>query len=210
MARTLDAKCKVCRRAGVKLFLKGERCFTPKCAIVKRNYPPGAQGAKKGKSRLTGYGTQLREKQKAKQHYRVSETQFRRYFDTSVRRIGNTGDNMIQLLEMRLDNVVFRLGWAKSHDHARQLVSHGHLLVNGKKVNIPSYQVEVGSTLAISGKAIQDPHFKDMIAKLEKVEAPGWLFGERTKFEGKVVAKPTLEETAPLFDMKSIIEFYSR
>ncbi len=210
MARLLDSKCSVCRRAGVKLFLKGERCYTSKCGIVKRNYPPGVAGAKQGKPRLTSFGTQLREKQKAKNYYRVSETQFRHYFEKAVRKVGNTAETMVQMLELRLDNVIHQIGWANSHDQARQFVSHGLVRVNGKKVNIPSYQLSVGDVLTLADKTKEYPLVKDLLVKLEKREVPGWLFTERNKFEGKVVAVPALEEIAPLFDTKSIIEFYSR
>ena len=210
MARLLEAKCHVCRRAGVKLFLKGDRCYTSKCAIVKRNYPPGVAGAKQAKPRLTSYGTQLREKQKAKNFYRVSETQFRHYFEKAVRKIGNTADNMLMMLEMRLDNVVYRLGWGASHDQARQFVSHGLVRVNGKKVDIASYQVSAGDVLSISAKAETYPLFKDTLVKLEKKDVSGWLFSEKGKYEAKIVSAPTIEEAAPVFDTKSIIEFYSR
>ena len=210
MARLLEAKCHVCRRAGTKLFLKGERCYTSKCAIVKRNYPPGVAGAKQAKPRLTSYGTQLREKQKAKNYYRVSETQFRHYFEKAVRKVGNTADNMISMLEMRLDNVIYRLGWGGSHDQARQFVSHGMIRVNGHKVDIASYQVAVGDIITLKPKAESYTLLKEALLKLEKKEVAGWLFGEKSKFEAKVVSVPTMEEAATVFDTKSIIEFYSR
>ena len=144
MARDLNAKCKQCRREGVKLFIKGERCNSSKCAMVKRNYIPGIHGIKLGRGgRLTGYGIQLREKQKAKRMYRILEKQFRNYFDKAIHKTGETGDNLFNLLETRLDNVIYKAGFGNSRDAARQLISHYHFLVNGKKVNIPSFQVKV-------------------------------------------------------------------
>ncbi|MDO8571813.1 MAG: 30S ribosomal protein S4 [bacterium] len=210
MAKELDAKCRMCRRAGVKLFLKGDRCYTPKCAVVRRNYPPGAQGAKKGKSRMTTYGIQLREKQKAKIFYGLSEKQFRNYFEKASRKVGDTGEIFLNALEMRLDNVVTRLGWTVSRKHARQLVSHGHIRIDGKKVNIPSYQLKVGQVLTISSKSLEDPFFQQMLPLLEKAQVPGWLLSEKNNFEGKVLEAPKSEDVGALFDMKLIIEFYSR
>lgn len=210
MARDRNAQCRVCRRAGVKLYLKGERCFTPKCAIVKRNYPPGVQGAKKAKPRLTPYGLQLREKQKAKLYYGMSESQFRQYFDRATEKTGDTSVTMQQLLEMRLDNVVYRIGLAHSRKTARQLVSHGHVVVDGKKVTIPSFQVRVGSTVAVRTEQHTTPYFQNLPKLMEKYEGPTWLSADSKKFEGKVVSLPTPEEAAPVYDMKSIVEFYSR
>lgn len=194
----------------MKLYLKGERCFTTKCAIVKRNYPPGAQGAKKSKPRLTPYGLQLREKQKAKIYYGMSESQFRRYFDIAMRKIGDTSVIMQQLLEMRLDNVVYRLGFAHSRRTARQLVSHGQVTVDGKTVNIPSFQVRVGSVVSVPEKKRESVYFKNMPKGMEKYTPPPWLFGDIKKFEGKIVSAPTPEDAAPVYDMKYIVEFYSR
>ncbi|MEK7122255.1 MAG: 30S ribosomal protein S4 [Patescibacteria group bacterium] len=210
MARDRNAQCRVCRRAGVKLYLKGERCFTPTCAIVKRNYPPGVQGAKKAKPRLTPYGLQLREKQKAKMYYGMSESQFRQYFDTAASKTGDTSVIMQQLLEMRLDNVVYRLGLAHSRKTARQLVSHGHITIDGKKVTIPSYQVRLGSMVAIRQEQQKTSYFQSLPKMMEKYQAPAWLYCDLKSFEGKIVSVPTPEEAAPVYDMKSIIEFYSR
>jgi len=196
MAKVLD-QCHVCRRAGTKLYLKGDRCYTPKCAIVKRNYPPGVQGAKKGKPRLTTYGQQLREKQKARMYYGISEKQFRNYFAKAAQKTGNTGDLLLQLLEMRLDNVIHRLGWSTSHRFVRQAVSHGYFLVDGKPVNIPSYQVKTGQVITIRPKSLMMKHFQNMLPTLEKIETPGWVYGERASFEGKVVGAPTLADNPP-------------
>lgn len=210
MAKAIGPKCRMCRRAGTKLFLKGERCFTTKCEIVKRNYPPGVQGAKVAKPRLTPFGIQLKEKQKARIFYRISEKQLRGYYDKAGKKVGNTAEIMLQLLEMRLDNVMYRLGWARSHDEARQMVSHGFVKVNGKKVTIPSYQVRMGEVLTLKPGAQERPTLKNILAKLEKHTPPAWLYGEHGKFEGKVVAVPKAEDTQSVFDMKLIIEFYSR
>src|SRR5205809_5251526 len=147
MARYADAKCRLCRREGIKLFLKGARCFTDKCAIERRNYPPGQHGLNRGK--LTPYGVQLREKQKAKRIYGVLEGQFRRYFHAAEREKGVTGENLLRLLELRLDNVVYRLGFAASRREARQLVRHGHFVVNGRRVNIPSFQVAEDDVISL-------------------------------------------------------------
>lgn len=210
MARDRNAQCRVCRRAGVKLYLKGERCYTPKCAIVKRNYPPGVQGAKKAKPRLTPYGLQLREKQKAKMFYGMSESQFRQYFETASSKVGDTGVMMQQLLEMRLDNVVFRLGFVHSRKTARELVSHGHFAVDGQKVTIPSYQVRVGSVITVRDVKKESNYFKNLPKLMERYQAPQWLFADIKKMEGKIVSLPMLEDAAPAYDMKSIVEFYSR
>ncbi len=210
MARDNNAQCRICRRASVKLYLKGERCYTPKCAIVKRNYPPGVQGSKKSKPRLTPYGLQLREKQKAKIYYGMSESQFRQYFETASGKTGDTGVMMQQYLEMRLDNVVYRLGLVHSRQTARELVSHGHFSVNGKKVTIPSYQVRVGDTVAVRDVKVKSAYFVNLPKVMERYQAPQWLSADSKKLEGKVVSIPTPEDAAPVYDMKSIVEFYSR
>lgn len=211
MAKNLD-KCSVCRRAGVKLYLKGERCYTPKCAIVRRNYAPGVAGAKKaGRQRLTPYGIQLREKQKAKFYYGLSEKQFRNMFDKASGKIGNTADHMFHLLEMRLDSAIYRLGWVWSRKDARQMVSHGTFLVNGRRVTIPSYLLKVGDAITLRPKAKSSKHFQEILPGLEKHTPPGWLHSQKTDFDAKVVGgaeKP--EDTSAIFDMKPIIEFYSR
>lgn len=210
MARDNNAQCRICRRAGVKLYLKGERCYTPKCAIVKRNYPPGVQGAKKAKPRLTPYGLQLREKQKAKIYYGMSESQFRQYFEKASKKVGDTGVTMQQYLEMRLDNVVYRAGLAHSRQTARELVSHGHFAVNGKKVTIPSYQVRVGDSIAVRDLKKKSAYFANLPKVMERYQSPQWLSVEMPKFEAKVVSVPTPEDAAPIYDIKSIVEFYSR
>ena len=209
MARDLNPKCKQCRRAGQKLFLKGDRCNTAKCAMVKRNFPPGIHG-NKGYGRLTDYGVQLREKQKAKKIYRLMEKQFKNYFFKANQSKENTENILLQLLEMRLDNVIFRAGFAKSRDFARQLISHNHFLVNGKKVNTPSYQVKINDIVSIKEKSTDSKAFANIKEQLKKTEPVSWLSVDPSKLEAKIVDKPSLEETKGEFDPKLIIEFYSR
>ncbi len=160
MARYTDASCRLCRREGQKLFLKGERCYSTKCAMEKRSYAPGQHG--QGRKKVSEYGTQLREKQKAKRFYGLQETQFRNLFDKADKKKGITGENLLIFLETRLDNVVFRLGFASSRKEARQLVTHGHFMVNGKKVNIPSYMVSAGDVIQVKEKSVSSPKFKEI------------------------------------------------
>jgi small subunit ribosomal protein S4 len=209
MARNLKSKCARCRREGEKLFLKGERCYMAKCGAVRRPYPPGMHGPK-GKSRLTGYGTQLREKQKAKHIYGILERQFRNYFDKASKKRGDTSEFLLQLIEMRFDNTVYRLGLGKSRQQARQLVNHGLFFVNGKRVTIPAYQVEVGDIISIKPSAANKKIFQNLSQTLQKHEAPVWLSLDSAKLEGKVVRKPTKDDVKTQFDLKMIIEFYSR
>lgn len=193
----------------MKLFLKGERCFSQKCAIVKRNYPPGLHGVK-GKNKLTSYGIQLREKQRAKRYYGLLEKQFRLYYEKAAVKRENTMEALLHLLELRLDNVVFRLGLAQSHQQARQLVTHGHILVNGKKVTIPSYQAQQGDIIEVSVLSRTMPYFERAKAFLTKHETPLWISFEKAEMKGKILDFPTVEQVAPIFDLRHIIEFYSR
>jgi small subunit ribosomal protein S4 len=209
MARNLKEKCKQCRREGQKLFLKGERCNSPKCAMVKRNFPPGAHGSR-GYGKLTGYGQQIREKQKVKRIYRVLEKQMKNYFTKASKARGNTEESLLQLLEMRFDNVVFRAGFAKSRDLARQLISHNHLIINGKKVNIPSYQVKIGDIIEMQGKSQKIKPFANLKEQIKNKEALAWLYIDADKMNIKVTGKPNLEENKGEFDLKLIIEFYSK
>lgn len=209
MGRNLDPKCKQCRREGAKLFLKGDRCSTSKCAIVKRNYPPGLHGAK-GNKRLTGYGTQLREKQKAKRIYNILEKQFRNYFEKAVNQKGNTGEELLKFLELRLDNVVYLLGFAKSRNSARQVVCHGHILVNDKKVDIPSYQLKVNDVISVSEKASKNIFFKDLSKFLQKRETVKWILLDAKELKGKIIEFPKREDLKQPIDLKLIVEFYSR
>lgn len=206
MARYTDANCRLCRREGQKLFLKGERCYSPKCAIERRNFPPGQHG--QGRKKVSEYGIQLREKQKTKRFYGLQETQFRNLFDKAARKKGITGENLLIMLESRLDNVVFRLGFASSRKEARQLVTHGHFIVNGKKVDIPSYQVKPGDMIKIKEKSTNSPKFKEI--KEMSISVPGWVTVDVEKLEGKVVALPTREEIDTPVAEHLIVELYSK
>jgi small subunit ribosomal protein S4 len=204
-------KCRLCRREGVKLFLKGERCYTKKCAIERENRrkPPGQHGAMAVSKKLTEYGKQLREKQKLRRIYRVEEGQFRRYVDEAIRRPGVAGENLLQLLESRLDNVVYRLGLAVSRDQARQLVSHGFFKVNGKKVNIPSYLLRPGDEVAVAeAKRSSEPIQSNLQSRGAHI--PDWLTFDATTLTGRVVARPTREQIDTDVEEQMIIEFYSR
>lgn len=208
MARYTDPVCRLCRREGIKLYLKGERCYTPKCAIDRRGYAPGQHGQMKRK--LSEYGLQLREKQKAKRIYGVLEQQFKIYFEEASRRKGVTGENLLRLLECRLDNVVYRLGFAKSRAQARQLVRHGHIEVNGKKVNIPSYQVKPGDVIAVREKSRSLDLFKEM-AELGKGKVmPEWLSVNYDTLTGEVLRYPNREDIDVPIQEHLIVELYSK
>lgn len=204
-----DARCRQCRRAGEKLFLKGTRCYTKKCAIERRNYAPGQHGNTGRPAKITDYGMQLREKQKMRQMYRVLEGPFRDYVAEATRRKGVTGENLLQLLEMRLDNVVYRLGFALSRAQARQLVNHGHFEVNGRKVDIPSYQTRPGETIRVAEGSRRLPAIQEAIAGAGN-RLPGWLTSNPNAFEGKIVTAPRREEVDTDVQEQIIIEFYSR
>ncbi|MDD4476786.1 MAG: 30S ribosomal protein S4 [Patescibacteria group bacterium] len=208
MAR--DTKqCAKCRRAGEKLFLKGEKCFGPKCPLLKRNYPPGMHGSEaKHHSKLSGYGKQLREKQKAKRIYGIMERQFANYVAEASKKVGNTGIILINYLESRLDNAVYRMGLGKSRQSARQIVSHGHITVNGRKVDVPSFRVKVGQIIALKESSKNKPAFTNIEERLAKAEAPSWISVDAKKVSAKITSDPVKEE--PEFDAKTIIEFYSR
>ena len=194
MARYRGPACKLCRREGEKLFLKGQRCFTAKCAFEKRSYPPGMHGRRgRFRRKTTDFGTQLREKQKARRMYGVMERQFRRYFKDAERRKGVTGANLLQILESRLDNIVYRLGFAGSRAQARQLVRHGHFDINGKKTDIPSYLVKPGDEVAVRGKSKQN-----------------WLSVDISTLSGRVLALPSREEIEAPLNEQVITEYYSR
>ena len=206
MARYTEANCRLCRREGQKLFLKGERCYSPKCAIERRNYAPGQHG--QSRKKMSDYGTQLREKQKTKRFYGMQETQFRNLFDKASRKKGITGENLLILLESRLDNVVFRLGFASSRKEARQLVTHNHFTVNGKKVNIPSYEVKAGDVIKVKEKSTNSPKFKEV--KEMSITVPSWLTVDVEKLEGKVVRLPTRSEIDTPVAEHLIVELYSK
>lgn len=206
MARYTGATCRLCRREGMKLFLKGDRCFTDKCAFVRRSYAPGQHGASKKK--VSNYGVQLREKQKAKRIYGILESQFERYYVKAEHIQGITGENLLRLLEMRLDNVVYRLGYGASRNEARQLVTHGHFLINGKKVDICSYQVSVNEVITVCEKSKSSEKFK-VFAENPKT-LPKWLEANVDNYEGKVVAEPSREDIDVPVNETLIVELYSK
>ncbi|MBQ3078152.1 MAG: 30S ribosomal protein S4 [Clostridia bacterium] len=208
MARYTDAVCRQCRREGQKLFLKGERCYSDKCAINRRSFAPGQHG--KARKKLSEYGLQLREKQKARRYYGVLEGQFRHYFDLAERKSGITGENLLQILESRLDNVVYRLGLAMSRPEARQLVVHGHFTVNGKKVDIPSYLISAGDVVAVRQKSKQSEKFKVIAEANANRPVPGWLEVDRENMSGKVVALPTRDQIDLEIQETLIVELYSK
>ena len=205
-----DARCRQCRRAGEKLFLKGARCYTKKCAIERRNYPPGQHGNTGGRpAKITDYGLQLREKQKMRQMYRVLEGPFRTMVDEAQRRRGVSGENLLQLLELRLDNVCYRLGFAASRAQARQIVNHGHIEVNGRRVDIPSYSTRPGDVVRVGEGSRRMDVIQNALAGVGN-RIPGWLAANPNAFEGKVVAAPRREEIDSDVHEQIIIEFYSR
>jgi small subunit ribosomal protein S4 len=212
MARYTDAVCKLCRREGQQLFLKGERCLTPKCAVVKRKTPPGDHGKKAAFARkMSDYGKQMREKQKARRIYGVMERQFRRYFKEASRRKGMTGATLLAILESRLDNVVYRLGLADSRAQARQLVRHGHFLLNDHKVNIPSLLVKPGDVISVREISRNSNYFKDRVLLMGRtVTTPAWLTMSAADLRGSVAALPAREDIAVELNEQLIVEYYSR
>ncbi len=208
MARYTGADCRLCRRETTKLFLKGDRCYTDKCAVERRPFPPGQAGKKR--PRDSEYRVQLREKQKAKRIYGLLEKQFRIYYELATRQKGITGENLLRLLESRLDNVVYRLGFAKSRDEARQIVRHNHITVNGRKVNIPSYRVRPGEVVAIANKSKDLLVIKTALISSEKTEVPGWLEVDIEKLQGKVLSLPTREMIDAPVREQLIVELYSK
>ena len=209
MARYIGPVCRLCRREGMKLFLKGERCYTEKCAIEKRNVPPG-QHAKMRRAKLAGYGIQLREKQKVKRIYGVLENQFRRYFEVAERQRGITGETLLQLLERRLDNVVYRLGLSTSRAQARQFVRHGHFLVNGRKVDIPSYSLKAGDVVTVRATSAKNPAITHAMEEVKGRGIPEWLAFDTDKMTGRVVQLPTREQINLPVQEQLIVELYSK
>jgi len=209
MARYVGAVCRLCRREGMKLFLKGERCYTEKCAIEKRNFPPGQHG-KTRKAKLAGYGVQLREKQKVKRIYGVLEDQFRRYFEAAERQRGITGETLLQLLERRLDNVAYRMGLATSRPQARQLVRHGHLQVNGRKVDVPSYSVRVGDVISVRETTQKGAAVQHAIEEVKGRGLPDWLSFDVEKMSGRIMSLPTREQINLPVQEQLIVELYSK
>jgi small subunit ribosomal protein S4 len=208
MARITGAKCRICRRLGTKLFLKGTRCDTPKCPIEKDNKPPGQHGAKR--VRLTEYGIHLREVQRAKKMYGVLQRQFRRYYAEAIAKPGNTGDYLIQTLERRLDNVVYRLRMGTSRAHARQLILHGHIRVNGRKVTVPSYPTDAGDVIEPARRERSVKIVKEALALKKDVEVPSWLKLVEDPLQGTVVSLPTAQELQVPVESQLIVEYMSR
>jgi len=208
MARYTGAVCRLCRREGDKLFLKGERCYSAKCAMERRPYAPGQHGNRRAK--ISEYGLQLRTKQKAKRIYGVLETQFRNYYDKAAHQKGITGENLLILLEMRLDNVAYRAGLGRSRTEARQIVRHNHVLVNGKKVNIPSYQVQVGDVITLKEKSQSAVGIKTIIETTASRAIPEWLDSDLENFTVKVVEKPSREMIQIPVEETLIVELYSK
>ena len=206
MARYTDEQCRICRREGQKLFLKGTRCFTDKCSIARRNYAPGQHGQKRAK--LSEYGTQLREKQKTKSYYGVGEKQFRGYFEMASNKKGVTGENLLQILESRLDNVVYRLGFGASRAQARQLVNHGQFEVNGQKVDIPSYLVKAGDVITVRENKKDNVTIKANVENARPV--PAWLELNNETLSGKVVRLASREDVDIAIDEHLIVELYSK
>ncbi len=208
MARYTGPSCRLCRREGSELFLKGERCYTDKCAIKRRSYPPGQHG--QGRIKVSDYGVQLREKQKVRRIYGILENQFRGYFETADRMKGVTGENLLFILERRLDNVAYRLGFATSRDEARQLVRHGHFTLNGRKVNIPSLQVKAGDVLQLREKSRKVAAISESLEGVVRRGIPQWLELDKDAFKGTVKAMPVREDITMPIQEQLIVELYSK
>jgi small subunit ribosomal protein S4 len=208
MARYTGAVCRLCRRYGEKLYLKGDRCFGPKCSFTKRPTPPG--GGNQRRRKVSDRGLQLREKQRARVAYGLLERQFRSYYNEALRRTGVTGDILIRSLESRLDNIVYRLGLADSRKQARQLVRHGHISLNDKKTDIPSAQVKVGDTVGFTQRGAKTEYAKIVQETLRSKQAPSWLSLDMAAMRGRVIGEPTLEQAEAFFDPNVIVEYYSR
>jgi len=208
MGRYTGAVCRLCRRSGDKLMLKGSRCYTPKCAIDKRGKPPGQQPSRP--RRVSDRGLQLREKQKARYTYSILERQFRRLFREAARQSGITGENLLVLLERRLDNVVYRLGFADSRPQARQLVQHGHIMLNGKRADIPSSLVKEGDTISWRKESTTSEYYKQLLQSIESKTVLNWLSLDRQNLVGQVLSLPTIEDIEAKFKGQTIVEYYSR
>jgi len=210
MARYSGAVCRFCRREGIKLMLKGARCYSAKCSLERRNYPPGQHGATRQRRRISDYGVRLRAKQQGRRMFGMMERQFRRIFGEASRQAGATGDNLMRLLECRLDNVAYRLGLAKSRAQARQLVRHGHIVVNGRKTNIASFLVRPGDVVAVRPESRRRPYFKALAEELDANAVAGWLALDAGEMIAKVVRQPNPEECEQNLQPQMIVEFYSR
>ena len=209
MSRYRGSVCRLCRRENLKLYLKGDRCYSDKCAFDRRSYPPGQHGQRRG-GKISDYGLQLREKQKVKRSYCLSEKQFKLTFEKADRKKGITGINLLMLLEQRIDNVAYRLGFSNSRPQARQLVRHGHFLVNGKKVNIPSYQIKTGDVIEIREKSRTMQVIIDSLEAVVRRSMPQWLELEKENFKGMIKAVPTREDITMPIQENQIVELYSR
>ncbi len=208
MARYTGAVCRLCRREGQKLFLKGERCYTDKCAVTRRNYAPGQHG--QGRKKVSEYGIQLRAKQLTRRYYGVLEGQFRHYYEMAEKREGKTGEALLSILETRLDNVIYRLGWASSRAEARQLVVHGHFQINGKRVDIPSYLTKPGEVISICEKSRNSEKIKSVLEANASRPIPKWLESNRESLEAKVISIPTREDIELAVEETLIVELYSK
>ena len=208
MARYTGAVCRLCRREGIKLYLKGDRCYSDKCAITQRPYAPGQHG--QGRKKVSEYGIQLREKQKVRRIYGVLEKQFEGYFEKAERQKGVTGENLLRILESRMDNVVYRLGLATSRVDARQLVRHGHFTLNGKKVNIPSLLVKTGDLIAVKDSSKKSPKLQGIADALRAKSVPKWLEIDKENLIGRVIAQPAREDIDMPINEQLIVELYSR
>ena len=208
MARYTDSVCRQCRREGTKLFLKGDRCYSDKCAVTKRHTPPGMHG--QGRRKQSEYGIQLREKQKVRHAYGIMESQFRKYYDMASNMRGVTGENMLSLLERRLDNVCYRLNFGDSRAMARQIVTHGHIRVNGQKVDIPSYLVKPGDVISVKDRSADNEYFKTLKEQGAARTVPQWLELDLEKLTGKVTAEPARDDIDLTIEEHLIVEYYSR
>ena len=208
MARYSDPVCRICRREGLKLFLKGSRCYTKKCSFERRSTPPGMYAQRRRK--VSEYGLQLREKQKVRKSYSVLEKQFQNYFEKAEKRKGVTGENLLRMLEMRLDNVVFRMGLATSRAQARQLVSHGHFAVNGRPTNVPSFGVKVGDKVEVRESRRSREIFKTTAETMKSAQIPEWVSSDASKLSGTVMAEPAREQMPLEFNEQLVVEYYSR
>lgn len=208
MARYIESACRICRRENLKMYLKGERCYTDKCAIERRPYPPGQHG--QGRTKFSEYGVQLREKQKVKRMYGLLESQFRGYYQRASARKGKTGENLLQALELRLDNVVFRMGFSDTRCESRQLVRHGHVLVNGKPVNIPSFAIRMGAAVEIREKSRKIVRISEALEAVDRRGVPAWLELDKKAFKGTVRVLPSREDLTMPIQEQLIVELYSK
>jgi small subunit ribosomal protein S4 len=208
MARYTGPVCRLCRRYGEKLYLKGDRCFSPKCAFERRPTPPGSASQRRRK--VSDRGLQLREKQRARVYFGLLERQFRGYYDDALHKAGVTGDNLVRILESRLDNVVYRLGFADSRKQARQIVRHGHISLNGRKTDIPSAVLKVGDQVAFTTRGARTEYAKTLAETIKSKQAPAWLSLESAALRGRVISEPTVESAGAFFDPNVVVEYYSR